>query len=140
MVRHFNPAGVWAPDGRAFNQGVIQPEGHVVHVTGQVAWDSDSVVVGLGDAATQLSKSFDNVQAILAEVGGTLADIVSMTIYFLDRADLRAIQQIRAEYFPATTAPASILIQVPGLVIPELLVEVVPIAVIPPDRFHEPVQ
>jgi enamine deaminase RidA (YjgF/YER057c/UK114 family) len=138
MVRHFNPAGVWAPDGRAFNQGVIQPEGRVIHVTGQVAWDSNSVVVGVGDAAAQLRKSLENVQAILAEVGGTLADIVSMTIYFLDRADLPAIQRLRAEFFPAATAPASILIQVPGLVTPELLLEVVPIAVIPPDRFHEP--
>ena len=139
MVRHFNTEGVWGPGGRAFNQGVIQPEGRVVHVTGQVAWDSDSVVVGVGDAAAQLRKSFENVRAILAEVGGDLSDIVSMTIYFLDRADLPAIQQVRAEYFPAATAPASILIQVPGLVIPELLVEVVPIAVVLPDRFHEPV-
>jgi len=138
MVRHFNPAGVWAPNGRAFNQGVIQPEGHVIHVTGQVAWDWDSVVIGVGDAAAQLRKSFENVETILAEVGGTLADIVSITIYFLDRADLPAIQQIRAEFFAAETAPASILIQVPGLVVPELLVEVVPIAVVPPERFHEP--
>lgn len=138
MVRHFNPAGVWAPNGRAFNQGVIQPEGRVVHVTGQVAWDENSVVVGVGDAAAQLRKSFENVQAILAEVGGTLEDVVSMTIYFLDRDDLPAIQQVRADFFPAPTAPASILIQVPGLVIPELLVEVVPIAVVPPNRFHDP--
>jgi enamine deaminase RidA (YjgF/YER057c/UK114 family) len=138
MVRHFNPAGVWAPDGRAFNQGVIQPDGHVIHVTGQVAWDWDSAIVGVGDAATQLRKSFENVEAILAEAGGTLADIVSMTIYFLHRDDLPAIQQVRAEHFAAATAPASILIQVPGLVVPELLVEVVPIAVVPPDRFHEP--
>ncbi|WP_433157069.1 RidA family protein [Kribbella sp. CA-247076] len=138
MGRHFNPAEVWAPNGRAFNQGVIQPEGYVVHVTGQVAWDADSVVVGVGDAAVQLRKSFENVQAILAEPGGRLTDVVSMTIYFLDRADLPAIQRVRAEFFPAATAPASILIQVPGLVVPELLVEVVPIAVIPPDRFREP--
>lgn len=138
MVRHFNPAGIWAPDGRAFNQGVVQPEGRVVHVTGQVAWDADSKVVGVGEAAVQLRKSFENVQAILAEVGGTLADVVSMTIYFLNRDDLPAIQQVRAEFFASETAPASILIQVPGLVIPELLVEVVPIAVVPTDRFREP--
>lgn len=138
MVRHFNPEGVWAPNGRAFNQGVVQPEGRVVHVTGQVAWDADSVVVGVGDAGAQLRKSFENVQVILAEAGGTLADVVSMTIYFLDRADLPAIQRVRAEFFAAETAPASILIQVAGLVVPELLVEVVPIAVIPPDRFREP--
>lgn len=138
MGNHFNPSGIWAPNGRAFNQGVIQPEGKVIHVTGQVAWDENSNVVGEGDAGAQLEKSLDNVRIILDQVGGTLADIVSMTIYFLHRDDLPAIQEARSRAFPAATAPASILIQVAGLVIPELLVEVVPIAVVPLDRFRDP--
>ncbi|WP_020390425.1 RidA family protein [Kribbella catacumbae] len=103
-----------------------------------MAWDENSNVVGAGDAAAQLEKSLDNVQVILSQAGGTLADIVSMTIYFLNRDDLPAIQQARSRALPAATAPASILIQVAGLVIPELLVEVVPIAVIPLDRFRDP--
>lgn len=140
MGNHFNPPGIWAPNGRAFNQGVIQPEGKVVHVTGQVAWDENSNVVGVGDASAQMEKSLDNVRIILGQVGGTLTDIVSMTVYFLNRDDLPAIQQARSRALPAATAPASILIQVAGLVIPELLVEVVPIAVIPLDRFRDPTQ
>lgn len=138
MGNHFNPPGIWAPNGRAFNQGVVQPEGKVVHVTGQVAWDENSNVIGAGDAGVQLEKSLDNVRIILGEVGGTLADIVSMTIYFVNRDDLPAIQQARSNAFPAATAPTSILIQAAGLVVPELLVEVVPIAVIPLDRFRTP--
>ncbi len=138
MADRFNPAGIWAPNGRAFNQGVIQGEGQVVHVTGQVAWDADSNVVGLGDAEAQLEKAFDNVRVILEEVGGRLDDIVSQTIYFVDRSDLPAIQRVRSRHFPAETAPVSILIQAAGLVIPELVVEVVPIAVIPYDRFKKP--
>jgi enamine deaminase RidA (YjgF/YER057c/UK114 family) len=138
MADGFNPAGIWRPNGRAFNQGVVQHDGQVVHVTGQVAWDADSNVVGLGDAEAQLDKAFDNVRLILDEVGGRLEDIVSMTIYFVDRADLPAIQRVRARHFPAETAPVSILIQAAGLVIPELVVEVVPIAVVPHDRFHRP--
>lgn len=138
MSGHFNPPHIWAPDGRAFSQGVVQPPGQVIHVTGQVAWNQDSNVVGVGDAGVQLEKSLDNVRVILEEVGGTLADIVSMTIYFLDRDDLPAIQEVRARHFPAATAPASILIQAAGLVVPELLVEVVPIAVVPQARFREP--
>ena len=35
-------------------------------------------------------------------------------------------------------ASASILIQTPGLVAPELLVELVPVAIVPYDRYHEP--
>lgn len=138
MGYHFNPPGLWAPNGRAFNQGVVQPEGTVVHVTGQVAWDENSNIIGPGDAGALLDKSFDNVRIVLNEVGGTLADIVSMTIYFVNRDDLPAIQKSRSNTFPAATAPTSILIQAAGLVHPDLLVEVVPIAVIPPGRFQTP--
>ncbi|MBM7784163.1 RidA family protein [Tenggerimyces flavus] len=138
MVDGYNPAGIWAPNGRSFQQGVIQGDGQVVHVTGQVAWDADSNVVGVGDAETQLEKAFDNVRVILEAVGGRLDDIVSQTIYFVDRDDLPAIQHVRSRHFPAETAPVSILIQAAGLVIPELVVEVVPIAVVPHDRFQQP--
>jgi enamine deaminase RidA (YjgF/YER057c/UK114 family) len=61
-----------------------------------------------------------------------------MTIYYLDPADLPAIQRVRAAHFPASTAPVSILIQAAGLVAPELLVEVLPVAVVPNDRFRNP--
>jgi enamine deaminase RidA (YjgF/YER057c/UK114 family) len=134
----FNPKGMWAPNGRAFSQGVVQGEGRVIHITGQVAWDAESSVVGIGDVRVQFEKSIENTARILAEVGGTLDDIVSMTIYFLNRSDLPAIQEVRAKHFKYGTAPASILIQVAGLVIPELLIELVPIAVVPHERFHRP--
>lgn len=138
MTVRFNPPSGWPQLGRAFNHGVVQPEGRVLHITGQVAWDSEGQVVGLGDCEAQMRKSFDNVESILAAVGGRLEDIVTMTIYFLDPADLPAIQKVRAEKLAPEVAPASIIIQTPGLVVPELLVELVPIAVIPLDRYHEP--
>lgn len=138
MADRFNPSGMWQPNGRAFSQGVVQGEGAVVHVTGQVAWDEHDDVVGVGDVEAQLEKSVDNVRNVLAGVGGTLEDIVSMTIYFLDRADLPVIQRVRARHFDLATAPASVLIQVPGLVLPEFLVELVPIAVVPHSRYRRP--
>ncbi len=138
MTVRFNPPSGWPQLGRAFNHGVVEPEGRRLHITGQVAWDSAGRVVGLGDCEAQVRKSFDNVESILAAVGGRLEDIVTMTIYFLDPADLPAIQKVRAEKLAPEVAPASTIIQTPGLVVPELLVELVPIAVIPLDRYHEP--
>lgn len=138
MTVRFNPPTGWPRNGRAFNHGVVEPEGKRIHITGQVAWDAESNIVGIGDCERQTRKCFDNVEAILAAVGGRLEDIVSLTIFFLDRADLPAIQKVRAERLSPETAPASILIQTPGLVIPELLVELVPVAVVPLDRYHEP--
>lgn len=138
MAMGFNPAGIWGPRGRAFSQGVVAPAGRTIYVTGQVAWDEDGNVIGPGDVHAQMVKSIENIEAILHEVGGRLDDIVSMTIYFLDRAHLPIIQEVRSRYFSAGTAPVSILIQVYGLVIPEFLIELAPIAVIPDDRYRPP--
>ena len=138
MADGYNPKGMWGPDGRAFSQGVIAGEGKVIHITGQVAWDEHSKVVGHGDVRVQFEKCIENTVKVLAAAGGTLDDIVSLTVYFIDRGDLPAIQEVRARHFSPGTAPASILIQVPGLVIPEFLVELVPVAVIPHSRFQRP--
>lgn len=129
MTDRFNPSGVWGPKGRAFSQGVVQGPGRVVHVTGQVAWDRDHNVVGEGDVEAQMEQCVENIRMILAEVGGTLDDIVSLTIYFLNRDDLPTIQRVRARHFKAGTAPASVLVQAVGLVIPEFVVELVPIEI-----------
>jgi enamine deaminase RidA (YjgF/YER057c/UK114 family) len=129
---------MWGPHGRAFNQGVAEPQGRVLHVTGQVAWDADSHVIYPGDFEAQIRKCFENVERVLAEVGGNLGDLVSLTVYFTDPAQLPSIQKVRAEKLSASTAPVSILIQIPGLVHPDLLVELVPVAVIPFDRYHDP--
>ena len=138
MTIRFNPPSGWPQNGRAFNHGIVLSEGRTLHMTGKVAWDGRGALVGDGNCEAQVRQCFENVEKILDAVGGRLDDIVSLTIYFLDPADLPSIQKVRAEKFTAENAPASILIQTPGLVIPELLVELVPIAVIPHDRYHDP--
>ncbi|MEM1286074.1 MAG: RidA family protein [Pseudomonadota bacterium] len=138
MTIRYNPPGAWPQLGRAFNHGVVEPEGRRLHITGEVGWDADGKIVGPGDCEAQMRQAFANVEAILATAGGRLEDIVSMTIYFLNREDLPVIQRVRAEKLSSETAPASILVQVPGLVVPDLLVELVPIAVIPHERFKDP--
>ena len=138
MSVRFNPPSGWPQNGRAFNHGVVSSAGRMLHMTGQVAWDGNGQLIGDGDAAAQMIQCVENASHILAAVGGRLDDIVSLTIYFLRPEDLPSIQKIRADHFPPATAPASILIQTPGLVAPELLVELVPIAVIPEDRYRDP--
>ena len=134
----FNPAGVWSPGARALSQGVIAGEGATLYITGQVAWDADGKVVGGGNVAAQTAQVFENIKTILEAAGGTLEDLVSLTIYFLDRAHLPAIQEVRSRYIKTPGAPAGTAIQVSGLVVPELLVEITPIALIPHKRFKRP--
>ncbi len=134
----YNPPGNWPRAGRAFNHGVVEPSGRRVHVTGQVAWDPDHTIVGGDDPAAQMERCILGIRNVLEPMGGQLSDIVSMTVYFLRDEDVPALQKVRAAHFPAETAPASIFIKVPGLIAPGLLVELVPIAVIPEDRFTDP--
>lgn len=137
MTIHFNPQDNWPQRGRAFNHSVVEPEGRRVHITGQVGWDKDGKVVGT-DTGEQMECAILGIKNVLEPMGGTLADIVSMTVYFTNPADIPVIQKVRSAHFASDTAPASILIQVLGLVAPQLTVELVPIAVIPFDRFVDP--
>ena len=138
MTIRYNPPSGWPQNGRAFNHGIVAGEGRSIHITGQVAWDMQGALIGAGDCEKQVRQCFENVEKILLAVGGSLSDIVSLTIFFLNPKDLPVIQKVRAEKFTPENAPASILIQTPGLVSPELLVELVPIAVVPHAKYHDP--
>jgi enamine deaminase RidA (YjgF/YER057c/UK114 family) len=88
--------------------------------------------------AAQTVQTFENIKTIVAAAGGMLEDLVALTIYFLDRDHLPAIQEVRRKYIQTPGAPASTAIQVAGLVIPELLVEITSVALIPHKRFKRP--
>lgn len=138
MTIRYNPPTGWPQLGRPFHHGVIEPAGRVLHFTGQVAWDKDANVIGDGDCETQTRQCFDNVEHILQAFGGDLDDIISLTVFYVDPVDMPAIQKVRAERLKPENGPVSILIQAAGLITPELLVEVIPIAVIPDERFQNP--
>ncbi len=114
--------------------GIVQPEGKIIHLTGQVAWDAEENIVGKGDVAEQTRQCFRNIEHLLSEVGGTFTDIVSITTYFLDLKDLPKIQAVRNEFLPDVDPPVSTSVKVAGLGHEDFLVELTPIAVVPNDR------
>lgn len=130
-----NPENVWSDDEFPFNQAVVEPEGRRIHLTGQVAWDRNGEVIGRNDAKKQTKCAIDNITKILAELGGMIADIVSLTMYYVRDEDLAAIQCERIRRFDKTTGPAVTGVKVAALVDPELLVELTAVAVIPSERF-----
>jgi len=137
MSSSFESQGVWKPEGRGFSMGRIQPDGKTVYLTGQVAWDVDSKLVGLDDVSIQTEQCFRNIDLLLKEVGGELKDIVSLTTYFLTYEDLGLIQKIRSKAFEGCIPPVSTSVRVAGLGDPGFLVELTPIAVIPFERYKE---
>ena len=135
MANGFNPAGLWGPEARVFSQGVVQHDGKVIHITGQVAWNEHNEIIGPNDVRLQMRQCMANIKKVLSAVGGRLDDIVALTTFFTRRDDIPAIQEVRHEYFSVPSAPASNLIQVAGLVDPAFVIELVPQVVIPHDRF-----
>lgn len=135
MATGINPEGVWAPRGRGFSMGVVQPQGQIIHFTGQVGWDEGENIVGKGDVREQTRQAFRNIERVLAAVGGTLEDLVSVTTYFLDLDDLPGIQEVRAQVLGNENAPASTSVMVAGLGHVDFLVELTPVAVVPAHRF-----
>lgn len=137
MIGH-NPTDIWQPRG-PISQGVAVGAGRLVHVTGQIAFNQNRDVVGKGDIISQMRLCTDNISKILAGFGGDLNDIVTLTVFYTDASQLEPIRNVWAATFKETgTAPACVMIEVAGLVHPDLLVELIPTAVIPENRFRAP--
>ena len=113
------------------SQGVAVPAGRMIFASGQVARDVDGQLVGPGDIRAQTRKTLQNLQAVLAEAGATMDDVVKVTVFVTNLSEhFAAIHEVRAEFF-AAPYPASTLVEVSRLVDPEMLIEIEAIAVTP---------
>jgi enamine deaminase RidA (YjgF/YER057c/UK114 family) len=116
---------------------VLQGPGQVVYLKGQVALDAQGQVVGAGDMRAQTRQALENIRAVLASIGGTMADIVSLTHHVTDIDAFMATGEVRRQFF-AAPYPVTTTVQVVRLYRADLLVEITAIAEIPRDRFHRP--
>jgi 2-iminobutanoate/2-iminopropanoate deaminase len=114
---------------RAYSQAVITEGGRVVWLAGQVGAAETSGNSLAGDFDGQVREVFSRLGRTLEEAGGSLADMVTMTVFITDARFGDRFTQLRREIF-GDDFPASALITVAGLARPEMLVEVQGIAVI----------
>lgn len=136
MKTVIQPRNVWRAFG-CHSMGLVVGEGYQVLLGGQVAWDEQRRVVGVGDMRAQSQQTFRNIQASLMAVGGVMDDVVSIVTYVTTPEGLRDIHEVRAEFF-SPPYPVSTLVQVAGLVEPNLLIEVTATAVVPAARYRAP--
>jgi 2-iminobutanoate/2-iminopropanoate deaminase len=118
-----------AAQARAYSQAVISDGGRIVWLAGQVAGADAAGESLAGDFDGQVREVFARLGATLAEAGGRLSDIVTMTVFITDSRWGDRFTQLRKEIF-RDDFPASALVTVAGLARPELLVEVQGIAVL----------
>ena len=120
MKRPLNPASIRAPFAQ-YSHAVEVPAGRMVFASGQLGVSPDDKVPE--DAEAQAVLCFENIKAILAEAGMTLADVVRFTAYVTDRAYFPVYGAVRSRYVSGN-AFASTLVIVSGFTRPEFKVEV----------------
>lgn len=118
-----------AAPARAYSQAVVTEGGRIVWLAGQVGAADASGNSLAGDFDGQVREIFARLNQTLAEAGGSLADMVTMTVFITDARYGDRFTELRKEIF-GENFPASALITVAGLARPEMLVEVQGIAVI----------
>jgi 2-iminobutanoate/2-iminopropanoate deaminase len=104
--------------------------GELLFVSGLIAVDRQGALVGADDVAAQTRQVFENLRAVLDEVGCRVEDVVKVTVYLTDVDDRPKINPVRQEVF-GDARPASTLVEVSRLAVPGAKVEIAAVALIP---------
>jgi reactive intermediate/imine deaminase len=126
-----NPATVAPPIG-SYSHAVRVDTGDAVwiYVSGQLAFDADGQLVGRGDLRAQTEQVFENLTHVLEANGASFEHVVKLQTFFTTLDDLTGSREVRARYLP-DEPPASTAVQVAALVVPDALIEVDLVAVVP---------
>ncbi len=125
-----NPASVSPPIKPHYSNSVRTQSGPLLFVAGQVALDAAGKLVGEGDIRAQATQVLENIRNIVEANGGSMADIVQVTVYVRDIDAFNSVSDIREGYFPSD-GPASAIVEVSALAWPEFLIEISAVAALP---------
>ena len=115
---------------RAFSPAVVTEGGRIVWLAGQTATtDLDGKDIS-GKFDEQARTIFALMNRTLERAGGSLANLVTMTVFINDVRHGDRFVQIRKEIFPDGRFPASALLTLSGFARPGMLIEIQGIAVI----------
>jgi 2-iminobutanoate/2-iminopropanoate deaminase len=117
------PTNIAAPVGDGYSHAVSA--GGVIYVAGQIGMDPSGAIPESCEA--QARRAFENLRIVLTAAGAELSDVVKATVLLVDRDDLTAYRAVRQEFLPHR--PASTLMIVRSLAMPELRFEIEAIAV-----------
>lgn len=102
--------------------------GDLLFISGQAAIDESGAIVGAGDFDAQAEQTFRNLLRVLEAGGSDLEHVVKVTIFLTDMANFPKIVELRGRWFTPPW-PADTIVEVSGLALPELEIEIEAVAV-----------
>jgi 2-iminobutanoate/2-iminopropanoate deaminase len=115
---------------RAYSPAVITEGGRIVWMAGQTALVGGDGQDISGNFEAQTRRVFALMDETLRRAGGTLADLVTMTVFIKEPRHGDRFVEIRRELFPDDKFPASTLITVSNFARPGMEIEIQGVAVI----------
>jgi reactive intermediate/imine deaminase len=129
-----NPSTVASPIGAYSHAVRVETEEAVwIYVSGQIAQDAQGNLVGGGDLPAQTEQVFRNLVRVLEANGASFDDVVKIQTFLTTMDGIQGSRDVRGRYLP-DEPPASTAVQVAALMVPEALIEVEVVAVVPVDR------
>lgn len=115
-----------------FTHVVTATAGKTIYVSGQVSVNEKAEVIGKGDLRAQVEHVFANLKIALAAAGATFHDVVKITYFVVDLKPEHVghVREVRRKYLNMEKPPASTLVGISALVVPEWLIEIELVAVV----------
>jgi len=126
MIRESIPYGNAMNMKVAFSNAIaidLTETKRMVWISGMLAFDERDQLIGKGDMAAQAEQCLKNIQNSLVQMGGTMSDIVSVTVFVKDMSDLKQIHEVRLRYF-SEPYPTSTLVKISDFVNSDALIEI----------------
>ena len=115
---------------RAYSPAVITEGGRIVWLAGQTATtDLDGRDIS-GKFDEQARTVFQLMSRTLERAGGSLANLVTMTVFIIDPRHGDRFVQIRREFFPDGKYPGSALLTISNFARPGMVIEIQGVAVL----------
>lgn len=86
----------------------------MVFISGQIPLIPETMEMIAGDIEAQIRRVFENLSAICIAAGGSLDDIVKLTVYLTDMGNFPQVNAIMEQYF-STPFPARAAVGVSAL-------------------------
>jgi enamine deaminase RidA (YjgF/YER057c/UK114 family) len=115
---------------RSFSPAVITEGGRIVWLAGQTALTDVNGKEIAGKFEEQARTLFAQLNRTLERAGGSLANIVTMTVFITDPRMGDRFVEIRREFFKEGRYPGSALVTVSNLARPGCVIEIQGVAVI----------